>query len=563
MSRRPPLLLLLFLLPAVLASKPPATPPQLVEFDWRGEDVVLVFGDSVGYEVDLAESDTAQVVLRFGSLAISEPLRQRTAGAEAAAGTGAPSGGVAISIGGRNGRAAVFSQRGADASLRVHDDERLGYSIEWRPYTRQLVVHTFEWDRLGYAESQFHQGLIALEQNVVDQAEELLQVANASGEERAGAVLASLYARRGADSLARYFLRSPGSAEEHAALAALQLRAGDSVEAQESLARSERALASGQERGRRSRGSARGRDGRVLDDDGYSGGGSSRTHGDGGMADRDVILLAAVGGLALLLIIGLIVLSMRRGRKPPVVMTPPGGAPITPPPPPRRSEPAGFRVVEKSADDATRAAASTGAASAAGTTPTAGATPVAGATPAAGTAHDASTAPVAGTAPAAGTAPVAGNATAAGTAPATATATPSGTAPSVGTAPTPGSTPGVIESSTSVESVRVESVSAASAPPPTGSSDAPASAGVGTTSAASTAGVDSSDRDTARPSAQTAHIPMPTQAEELRERVREEERRAYASGSTIEAARRMQVSRDNIELRRMMEAASGRRSTQG
>jgi hypothetical protein len=56
---------------------------------------------------------------------------------------------------------------------------------------------------------------------------------------------------------------------------------------------------------------------------------------------------------------------------------------------------------------------------------------------------------------------------------------------------------------------------------------------------------------------------MPTQAEELRERVREEERRAYASGSTIEAARRMQVSRDNIELRRMMEAASGRRSTQG
>ncbi|HVK38309.1 MAG TPA: hypothetical protein VNA88_07260, partial [Candidatus Kapabacteria bacterium] len=196
MSRRPPLLLLLFLLPAVLASKPPATPPQLVDFDWRGEDVVLVFGDSVGYEVDLAESDTAQVVLRFGSLAISEALRQRTAGAEAAAGTGAPSGGVAISIGGRNGRAAVFSQRGADASLRVHDDERLGYSIEWRPYTRQLVVHTFEWDRLGYAESQFHQGLIALEQNVVDQAEELLQVANASGEERAGAVLASLYARR-------------------------------------------------------------------------------------------------------------------------------------------------------------------------------------------------------------------------------------------------------------------------------------------------------------------------------------------------------------------------------
>ena len=561
MSRRPPLLLLLFLLPAVLASKPPATPPQLVDFDWRGEDVVLVFGDSVGYEVDLAESDTAQVVLRFGSLAISEALRQRTAGAEAAAGTGAPSGGVAISIGGRNGRAAVFSQRGADASLRVHDDERLGYSIEWRPYTRQLVVHTFEWDRLGYAESQFHQGLIALEQNVVDQAEELLQVANASGEERAGAVLASLYARRGADSLARYFLRSPGSAEEHAALAALQLRAGDSVEAQESLARSERALASGQERGRRSRGSARGRDGRVLDDDGYSGGGSSRTHGDGGMADRDVILLAAVGGLALLLIIGLIVLSMRRGRKPPVVMTPPGGAPITPPPPPRRSEPAGFRVVEKSADDATRAAASTGAASAAGTTPTAGATPVAGATPAAGTAHDASTAPVAGTAPAAGTAPVAGNATAAGTAPATATATPFGTAPSVGTAPTPGSTPGVIESSTSVESVRVESVSAASAPPPAGSSDAPASASAATTSAASTAG--SIDPDTVRPSAQTAHIPMPTQAEELLERIREEERRAYASGSTIEAARRMQVSRDNIELRRMMEAASGRRSTQG
>jgi hypothetical protein len=325
MSSRSLLPLLLFLFSALLTAKPPATPPELVDFDWRGEDVVLVFSDSVTWQVELAESDTSQVVVRLRNVAIAESVRQSAAGAEA------PQGSVAISLGGREGRTATLTQRGrTEASVRVHSDGRLGYSIEWRPYTRQLVVHTFDWDRLSYGESQFHEGLIALEQGVTDQAEELLRVAGASREDRANGVLASLYARRGEDSLAQFFLRDPSTAEDFAALAAIQQRAGDSAAADESRARSQRLLEQGERRVPRS--DRQGRDGAPTGD-----------YGDGepGVRSNDVVMLAIVGGLALLLIIGLIVLSTRRSRPRNTVTAAAPPAPIVP-----RRESTGFRVVD-------------------------------------------------------------------------------------------------------------------------------------------------------------------------------------------------------------------------
>jgi hypothetical protein len=442
MSRRSllPLLLLLFV-PGLLISKQPVMSAELIDFDWRGDDLVLVFSDSVGYQVDLAESDTAHVVVRFRNVVISDRVRQSAAGAEA------PVGAVSISIGSRGGRtAAITPVARNEASLRVHDDERLGYSLEWRPYTRQLVVHTFDWDRLSYGESQYHQGLIALEQGVFDQAEELLQVAGASGESRANGVLASLYARRGADSLAKYFLRDPGSAEEYAALAAVQQRSGDSTAADESQARSERMLASGADRPGRSN---RGRMG------GNAGGGpSSGDAPDRGFRQSDVVLLAAVGGLALLLIIGLVVLASRRDR----IVTPAPTAPV--PPAPRRSDAPGFRVVDRTSESIQPE-------------------------------------------------------------------------PPVADPLVPRSS---VVDETSAHADDVALVAGSSRP-----ADAPITPATRPSTWAST---------TERRSA--------SQADEVRDRMKHSETQPAAGESTIAAARRLQVSRDNIELRRRMDAAAGR-----
>ncbi|MBC8146019.1 MAG: hypothetical protein H7X80_10570, partial [bacterium] len=328
MSRRlPHVLLVAFLLPVLLESKSPPSRPELIDFDWRGDDVVLVFSDSVGYEVDLAASDTSDVVMRLKNIAISETVRQRAAGTEV------PSGGLAISLGGRGGRTAALSQGAkGEIGLRIHDDDRLGYSVEWRPFTRQLVVHTFDWNTLSDATSHFHEGLIALEQGARDQAIELLQIAGAGGESRANGVLAAMYARRGEDSLAKYYLRDARSAEDLAALAAIQMRAGDSAAADETVARSQQVLAD-----------------RRSDDarnDRRNRGGDSRSRSDEGMRNSDVILLASVGGLAVLLIVGLIVLASRRSKAATNVSP---STPIPPAPPAPITAP-GFRVVDSPSD---------------------------------------------------------------------------------------------------------------------------------------------------------------------------------------------------------------------
>lgn len=344
--------LLLVLLPLALTSKTPASPPELIEFEWRGDDVILVFSDSVGYQVDLAASDSSQVVVRLRNISIAEKLRQRVAGTEA------PTGNLAISLNGRRGRTAALTQRaGGETSLHVHDDARLGYSIVWRPYSRQLVIHTFEWDRLDYGAEQYHQGLIAIEQRAFDQAEEHLQLAGASGENRAHAVLASLYARRGEDSLALYYLRNASTGEEYAALAAIQIRSGDSAAADASRARSERLLVDKHERGRKAqeRGDDQGTTTDVQNND-----------EDRGARNSDIVLLAAIGGLALVLIIGLLVLSARRGRSGGNTPPPPPSPPNAPPPP--RRDPTGFRVVDSETSGASSHTPGSGASTSAETT---------------------------------------------------------------------------------------------------------------------------------------------------------------------------------------------------
>lgn len=319
------------LFPLLLTSKTPAR-PELIDFDWRSDDVVLVLSDSARFEVDLAASDTSEVVMRLKNVVISERVRQSASGAEV------PSGGLAISLIGRGGRTASLSEGSSgETTVRIHDDQRLGYSVEWRPFTHQIVIHTFDWSAINEATTHYHEGLIALEQGAVDQAVELLQIAGAAGETRAHGVLASMYARRGEDSLASYYLRDPRTAEDYAALAAVQSRAGDSSTADESRARSEQLLVD------RDPAMGRGSDrGDVRADVGGDDMGRRRRGDGAGGRGSDVILFAVIGGFVILLIIGLIILASRRARP----TAPTAIRPASPPPVPPTRNSTGFRVVE-------------------------------------------------------------------------------------------------------------------------------------------------------------------------------------------------------------------------
>jgi hypothetical protein len=155
---------------------------------WSGNDFVVGFTDSVGYSLDLGLSDSTQLVIRIAGVEPNDRL---------------------FHVGskpGPNDAEALLSPTPDGGRLTITFPKRYGYSTVWRPYTHRLIVHTFDWDALSYGELQYHKGLLALEGGYVKQAEELLALAYATGEERAGSVLGVHYARLGNDSLAGRYL---------------------------------------------------------------------------------------------------------------------------------------------------------------------------------------------------------------------------------------------------------------------------------------------------------------------------------------------------------------------
>ena len=200
-----PVLLFLFLLsPLALRAT------QVTEARWNGGDFVITFSDSVRYQVDLAETDSMVVVIRFPATTIAADANLSQ-------------------LRNRNHRAAGFSPL-PDGGLRLTltSRSRFGYSTLWRPFTNRLIVHTFDWNGLPYSQEQYHKGLLALEAGMNQQAEELLGVAYATGEQRAASVLGVMYARTGRDSLAARYLAAPVDEDDRQALQQLATHGGQS-----------------------------------------------------------------------------------------------------------------------------------------------------------------------------------------------------------------------------------------------------------------------------------------------------------------------------------------------
>ena len=203
-----PVLLFLFLLsPLALRAT------QVTEARWNGGDFVITFSDSVRYQVDLAETDSMVVVIRFPATTIAADANLSQ-------------------LRNRNHRAAGFSPL-PDGGLRLTltSRSRFGYSTLWRPFTKRLIVHTFDWNGLPYSQEQYHKGLLALEAGMNQQAEELLGVAYATGEQRAASVLGVMYASTGRDSLAARYLAAPADEDDRQALQQLATHGGQSPSA--------------------------------------------------------------------------------------------------------------------------------------------------------------------------------------------------------------------------------------------------------------------------------------------------------------------------------------------
>jgi hypothetical protein len=202
-----PWLLLLVLVPlnSLLAT-------GVTDVRWKGNDFVMSFADSVRYMVDLAESDSANVVLRLS-------------GVEAAAGF------ARREIRGPQGMGAIVTSTPGGLRVTITAPARFGYSTVWHPYSNRLVVHTFDWSKLSYGEEQYHKGLLAFEGRYNIAAEEMLKVAEQTGETRARTALGAYYLGLRKDSLAAGYLDSAVTADDHAALAELLRRRGDTVKA--------------------------------------------------------------------------------------------------------------------------------------------------------------------------------------------------------------------------------------------------------------------------------------------------------------------------------------------
>ncbi|MCE2502802.1 MAG: hypothetical protein J4G05_01900 [Chlorobi bacterium] len=190
---------------------------QVKDTLWIGNDFIIQLSDSVGYEVDLTKSDSSTLVIRFFSSLESDE-------------------GVITSP---DGIKTSLSRDGSDGIriLRIQKNGRLGYSTLWRPYSNRLVVHTFVWDELNRAETDYHRGLLSLEQGLPELAKEQLSAARATSKDssasarRAASILGILYAREGKDSLAMIYLKAPLGPDDYMARAEVRRRAGDDEEA--------------------------------------------------------------------------------------------------------------------------------------------------------------------------------------------------------------------------------------------------------------------------------------------------------------------------------------------
>ncbi len=197
-----------------LAIALPASATEVTSFRWQGEDLLIGFSDSISYRVDLAESDTSQLVIRLAGSALP-----------ATSATGSELAGVA-------GRKGILTQSTPqELRLTITSSDRMGYGTIWRPYSHTHDVHTFRWRQLGYGEEQYFKALLAFEEKLDPQGIELLRIAYATGERRAASALGVYYARRGEYALAEQYLKSPVDADDHAALAAIDLHNGDTVQA--------------------------------------------------------------------------------------------------------------------------------------------------------------------------------------------------------------------------------------------------------------------------------------------------------------------------------------------
>ncbi len=190
-----------------------ASAADVLDLRWEGDDVAIRFSDSLGYAVDLAESDSTQLVIRLSNAHLPQTADQ---------------GGSSIL--GPHRREAILTRSGPnELRLTVRAATRLGYASIWRPYSNTLIVHTFDWNKLEYAQEHYYKGLLAFEQGLDRQALEMLRIAYATGDPRAASALGVYYARRGERTLAAQYLAKPTTADDYAALAAAQLKGGDSA----------------------------------------------------------------------------------------------------------------------------------------------------------------------------------------------------------------------------------------------------------------------------------------------------------------------------------------------
>ncbi len=197
------------LLALILLCTSNAAAATIDDAHWNGNDFVLDFSGDIIYEVDLSQTDTSHVVVRVSNVRPDERIA------------------TARRIDGPDGRTAILTGHDQEVLVRLVAPHRIGFSTLWKPYTDRLVIYTFQWDSLDYSQQQYHSGLLALEQGFGETAEELLKVAAATGDPHAAGVLGSYYAREGKEDLARHYLSNPVDAEDFMALAQIERRAGN------------------------------------------------------------------------------------------------------------------------------------------------------------------------------------------------------------------------------------------------------------------------------------------------------------------------------------------------
>ena len=214
---------------ALLAITATAHASDITEFKWNGGDIVLRFAGEFTSTVDLAATDSTEVVIRIRGRAFdpADPMLNRA-------------------LDGPQSQQAILTLAGTnELRLTIRGANRIGFTSLVRPYSHTLLVHTFQWDRLEYPQERYYRGLIALEQGLDAAGLEFLEVARATGDNRAASVLGVYYARSGNYKRAAQYLAAPIDADDYAALAETQRHTGDAAGAEASQHRFEELLAAG------------------------------------------------------------------------------------------------------------------------------------------------------------------------------------------------------------------------------------------------------------------------------------------------------------------------------